>query len=304
MNRRGRSRLLAGGVAVLAPFCATSVAHARAVTLVFDAVYRHAKVVDTTPVGDSVGDRQVVSGVLTDATGRRVGTFNFSCTYVKIVAGDAHERCTGAGASGDGAIRFSGPAVKSDVDHSWVFTGTSGALKGVHGRGLIHDPTTHDSIVVMEFSLARPVRFRDGVAPRSAANRTFVRQATRACILAGEAFRRGAPFPLASFDPLHPTAGQLAVVGRYFSGPGDARPIEHRLLGDLGSLGHPPTGTALWRDVISALKHILANQTRQTNAALREDVPGFVAAVRAGDPLAERLSLTTRAFGSPSCDQT
>lgn len=304
MNRRGRFGVLAAGVALLAPFCATAAAQARAVALVFDAVYRHAKVVDMLPAGDSVGDRQVVSGVLTDATGRRVGTFNFTCNYVKIIAGDAHERCTGAGANGDGAIRFSGPAVKSDTDHSWAFTGTTGALKGVHGRGLVHDPTIHDSVVVMEFSLTRSVRFRDGVVPPWTANRTFARHAARGCIQARDAFRRRPPFPLASFDPLHPTAGQLQVVGPYFSGPGDARPIERRLLGDLGSLGDPAVGTALWNDVVAALNQIVANQTRQTNAALETDVPGFVAAVRAGDPLAERLSLTTRAFGSPSCDQT
>ena len=43
---------------------------------------------------------------------------------------------------------------------------------------------------------------------------------------------------------------------------------------------------------------------RQTTTALAADIPGFIAAVHAGDPLAEAQSVAVRAFGAPSCDLT
>ena len=296
--------LLASVTATLAGVGTPEAAHARSVTLVFDAVYRHAKIVDVAPAGDSVGDKQVVSGILRDAAGNRVGRFHFSCVYVKIVAGDAHERCTGAGGSGDGSIRFNGPGVKSDVDHSWTFTGTSGPLTGANGRGRVHDATPNDSVVTMQFSLRAGVRLPDGVVPRSSANSAFVGGATRACNRARREFSSRPPFPLSNVDPLHPTAAQLRTVGQFFSGPGDARPIEHRLLHALAGLGRPTVGARLWSGFIAAVNRVLANQTRQTTTALAADIPGFIAAVHAGDPLAEAQSVAVRAFGSPSCDLT
>lgn len=280
-------------------------AQARTVTLAYDAVYAHETVVDSAPAGDSVGDRQVADGSLRDLAGTNVGKFQFVCRYVAIVAGDAHEQCTGTGGTADGKISFSGPARKSDVDHSWTFKGVSGALRGARGRGLVHDATMNDSVVIIEAKLARAgAHLSDGVVPRTAANRRFVKRATAACAAEAKALRALPPFPLMDFDPLNPDPSQLPAVGQFFSGPGDARPLERTLIKRLKKLGAPTDGASIWRRVTAGVPKLIAGQTEQINAALASDVPRFVAAVKAGDRIVEPFSFATRAFGTPRCDVT
>jgi hypothetical protein len=281
-----------------------SAAQARTVTLAYDAVYAHATVIDNAPAGDSVGDRQVASGSLHAYGGRRVGTFHFVCRYVAIVNGDAREHCTGAGRTADGKIAFSGPARKSDIDHSWALEGLSGALRGARGRGAVHDATANDSIVVITARLARPAHLPDGVVPRSAANRSFIRNATAACAAEHRGLRGLPRFPLDNFDPLNPDPAQLPTVGRFFNGPGDARPLERTLIKRLGKLGRPKVGASIWRGVTRGLPKLSAGQTEQIDAALASDVARFVAAVHAGDRIAAPFSFATRAFGVPGCDLT
>jgi hypothetical protein len=279
-------------------------AQARSVTLAYDAVYTHAQVVDNAPAGDSVGDRQVAGGNLRDVTGKKVGTFQFVCRYVAIVDGDAREHCTGTGGTRNGSIRFSGPARKSDIDHTWKFEGITGALRGAHGRGLVHDATMNDSVVIIEATLSRAGRLPDGVVPRGPANRRFIKRATAACATEHKALRALPPFPLTNFDPLNPDPSQLPSVGQFFDGPGDARPLERALIKRLKKLGRPTEGAAIWRRVTSGLPKLIAGETEQTNAALASDVARFVAAVHAGDRIVESLSFATRAFGAPGCDVT
>jgi hypothetical protein len=294
------TRVLAA-VAVLA-FAAS--AQARRVTLAYDAVYTHATVVDNAPAGDSVGDRQVAGGSLRDIAGRKVGTFEFVCRYVAIVNGDAHEQCTGTGGTRDGKISFSGPARKSDIDHTWTFKGTSGVLRGAHGRGLVHDATMNDSVVIIDATLARRGKLPDGVVPRTPANRRFIRRATAACTTEAKGLRALPPFPLTDFDPLDPDPSQLPTVGQFFNGAGDARPLERTLIKRLKKLGKPPDGASIWRRVTGGLPKLIAGQTEQIDAALASDVARFVAAVRAGDRIVEPYSFATRAFGVARCDLT
>ena len=280
------------------------VAQARTVTLAYDAVYAHATVVDNAPAGDSVGDRQVADGSLHAYGGKRVGTFRFVCRYVAIVNGDAHEQCTGTGGTADGKISFSGPARKSDVDHTWTFRGVSGALRGARGRGAVHDATGNDSVVVITAKLARPAHLPDGVVPRVVANRGFIRKATAACAAEHRGLRQLPPFPLNDFDPLNPDPSQLPTVGQFFNGPGDARPLERTLIRRLTKLGRPKVGASIWRAVTRGLPKLIAGQTEQTNAALASDVARFVAAVHGGDRIVEPFSFAARAFGAPGCDVT
>jgi hypothetical protein len=292
-------------LASLAVLCLTaSAAQARTVTLAYDAVYAHATVVDNAPAGDSVGDRQVASGSLHAYGGRRVGTFQFVCRYVAIVNGDAREQCTGSGQTADGKIAFSGPARKSDIDHSWTFKGLTGALRGARGRGAVHDATRNDSVVVITARLARPAHLPDGLVPRSAANRSFIRHATAACAAEHRALRQLPPFPLDNFDPLNPDPAQLPTVGQFFNGPGDARPLERTLIKRLAKLGRPKVGASIWRGVTRGLPKLIAGQTDQTDAALASDVARFVASVHAGDRIVEPFSFAARAFGAPGCDVT
>jgi hypothetical protein len=289
---------------VLAVLAFAVPAQARKVTLAFDAVYTHAQVVDNAPAGDSVGDRQVAGGDLRDITGKKVGTFQFVCRYVAIVDGDAHEHCTGTGGTRDGRISFAGPARKSDIDHTWTFKGTTGALSGAHGRGLVHDATMNDSVVIIEATLSRAAKLPDGEVPRSPANRRFIKRAVAACATEHKALRALPPFPLTNFDPLNPDPSQLPSVGQFFSGPGDARPLERALIKRLKKLGRPTEGAAIWRRVTGGLPKLIAGQTEQTDAALASDVARFVAAVHAGDRIVEPLSFATRAFGAAGCDVT
>lgn len=288
-------------VVVLAVLALAAPAKAGTVTLAYDAVYSHARIDDAPPAGDSVGDRQVVDGTLHVVGGRRVGTFQFVCRYAAIVNGDAHERCTGSGRTGDGRIEFSGPARKSDIDHSWTFKGVSGALRGAGGRGAVHDATGNDSVVIITASGAQG-RLPDGVVPRGPANRSFIRRASAACATEHRGLSALPPFPLPDFDPLNPDPSQLPQVGQFFDGPGDARPLERTLLAALVKLGKPKVGASIWRGVTRGLPELIAGQTEQTNAALAGDVARFVAAVHAGDRIVEPFSFAARAFGAPGCD--
>jgi hypothetical protein len=276
-------------LAPLAVLVLAAPAQARTVTLAYDAIYSHAQVVDSAPAGDSVGDRQVVSGKLHSYGGRMVGSFQFVCRYVAIV---------------DGKIDFSGPALKSDQSHSWTFKGVSGALRGAHGHGAVHDATMNDSVVVITATTASSARLPDGVVPRTAANRRFIKRATAACATEHRALRKLPPFPFTDFDPLNPDPSQLPPVGQFFSGPADARPLERTLAKALAKLGRPKAGANIWRGVTSGLPKLIAGQTEQTDAALAADVARFVASVHAGDRIVEPLSFATRAFGAPGCDVT
>jgi hypothetical protein len=295
-----RTLLCAAAAVVLLGFA--TAAQARTVTLAYDAAFSHAQIVDKAPAGDSAGDRQVVSGTLREAGGRKVGTFSFTCVYVAIVDGDAHERCTGTGGTGDGRIAFRGPARKSDEDHAWTFTGTSGALKGARGTGAVHDPTQHDSIVVITAKLTGHGRLRDGVVPRPAANRAFMTHVTKDCDATRAAYSKLPPFPFADFDPLNPDPAQLQQVGQFFSGAGDARPPERTLVNRLKALGRPPVASSFWSPVVPAVRTLITSQGKQTTDALNSDVARFVADVRAADLLTEHESFVTRAFGVPRCD--
>ena len=272
--------------------------------MAYDAVYTHATVVDTAPAGDSVGDRQVAGGTLHAYGGRRVGTFRFVCTYVAIVNGNAHERCSGSGQTADGKLAFSGPARKSEIDHSWKLRGLTGGLRGARGSGAVHDATVDDSVVVITVELAHPAHLPDGVVPRSPANRRFIRKATAACAAEHRGITRLPPFPLTDFDPLNPDPSQLPKVGQFFNGPGDARPLERTLIKRLAKLGRPRVGANIWRGVTRGLPKLIASETEQTTAALASDVGRFVAAVHAGDRIVEPFSFAARAFGAPGCDVT
>jgi hypothetical protein len=168
----------------------------------------------------------------------------------------------------------------------------------------VHDATGNDSVTVITAKGVGPGRLADGVVPRAAADRRFIRRAVAACADEHRGLRALPAFPFSDFDPLNPDPSQLPAVGRFFSGPGDARPLERTLIKALSKLGRPKVGARIWRAVTSGLPKLIAGQTEQTDAALAADVARFVASVRAGDRIVEPFSFAARAFGAPGCDVT
>ena len=68
---------------------AASARHVQA--LFFDATFTSART--TGPGPSHVGHRQIASGTLRDASGRRQGTFSFTCTWTSVESAGATERC-------------------------------------------------------------------------------------------------------------------------------------------------------------------------------------------------------------------
>ena len=281
---------------------AAAPASARPVTLALDASYTHQRLVDAAPAGASPGDRQEVRGVLHDVTGARQGTFRFTCRYTGVTPAGARERCSARATTRDGRLRLAGPGSTGTTDHTWAVTGTSGALRGARGTAALHDATQDASIAILRLTPRTGVRLRAAVVPRPAANAAFVRRARRACRAGAAALAARPAFPLDAFDPLHPSPAELAVVGAYFSGPGDPRPADLALVAALRHLGEPPRSARVWDRVPDRIDDEATLAGRQAQAATAQDVPGFVRTVQATAGVSEALSFAARAFGAPACD--
>jgi hypothetical protein len=272
----------------------------RTVSLYFDAIFTKARFVDKAPAGDSPGDRQIASGPLRDARGRKVGSFSFTCVYKTIVAGDAHERCSGLAKTSDGRIDFAGPAIKSELDHTWSLSG-KGAVRGVSGSVVVHDVGDKESLVTATAHVPAGVSLRRGVIVRPAANHSYVGRADRACSAAADQFAKLPPFPFSDFDPLNPDPNELPSVGQFFSGPGNGDPIAQKLIADLGALGRPPAQRREWRSLTSAIAGELASADAQKQAALASQVPQFVATVKKGATLYRSRDVAASLFGAYAC---
>jgi hypothetical protein len=94
------------------------------------------------------------------------------------------------------------------------------------------------------------------------------------------------PFPLQSFDPEHPQASQLRVIGPYLErNQRGIRPLERALT----RLGTPASDAVLWRRVRALVFALLENAQAQRAAALSEDVRGFVKTVKENRSLSAQL---------------
>jgi hypothetical protein len=95
--------------------------------------------VDAVPSGPSLGDEQVASGRLTDSAGKRVGSFGFTCTDVRVTHREIAEQCAGWGHLHQGDLTVSGMSRYTDTRHVWAVTGGTGALTGSGGTVVIVD---------------------------------------------------------------------------------------------------------------------------------------------------------------------
>ena len=101
----------------------------RAQTLIFDAIFTTAQ--GAGPGPSHVGHRQIVSGSLRAADGRRAGTFSFSCTWTKVTPVGASERCRALALTSDGRLDAAGSSDSGDVTHTG---GSSGAPAAIAAR--------------------------------------------------------------------------------------------------------------------------------------------------------------------------
>jgi hypothetical protein len=276
----------------------TPPASAATQTVFLDAAYAHTATAG--PPADTIGHVQSASGPLRDAAGHNVGRFAFSCSWVAILpGGDAREHCTGSGTTADGRLGFAGPTRGSEPTHTWRIASGSGAYRGAHGTVAATDVGDRESLITV--TARAPAVLRTAVIPRPAANRAFRVHANAACERAAAQLASLPPFPFSTFDPLHPDPAQLPLVGQFFTGPGDPRPILTKLDADLRALGRPPADAHGWARVLTARSSSLAARSKQDDAALQGNVPAFVASVHDVSKTYRAVALTATLFGVERC---
>jgi hypothetical protein len=271
-------RSLGLAVAIAVALSATATAAPPKQTLFFDAVYT--KLASKGPGVDAVGHQQIASGKLRDVRGHGVGSFAFTCRWVKILTnGDARERCTGHGKTRDGRIDVGGPSLRDAATHTWSVTGGTGAYRSAHGTVVVRDLGTKETLASILVTPRRGVTLHAGVVANPAANAAFRKQANARCRDASSTLDARPPFPFAGFDPLHPDPSMLPDVGRFLTGAGDPRPALRALGDQLAALGEPPAQRTEWARLLAARAKELVIIQRQDDAALAADAPAFVASV-------------------------
>jgi hypothetical protein len=91
-------------------------------------------------------------GVLRDASGHRLGTFQETCT--------ASERCSGSARTADGRLRFHGRGSATAPGFTWRLTGASGRYRGARGTLALH--VVSDTEWVAAASVRSPAELRAG----------------------------------------------------------------------------------------------------------------------------------------------
>jgi len=281
--------------------CAAAQASPSAKTTLFlDAVATHATTAGGPPT--AVGHKQIGSGILYDAAGRSVGRFSFTCVWVQALPnGDARERCSGWSSTADGRLNVAGPSRRSDATHTWAISGGTGRYRGASGTVVVHDLGPTETLVTVTITPRASVTLRTGVLMRAITNRSFIDAANARCTAAGRRLGALPRFPFSNFDPLRPDPKLLPNVGRFFTGPGDPRPILRALTTSLRALGQPPADRTRWVRVLAARVAALNINGEQDKAALAADVPGFVKSVHDVDSTLRQVAITATIFGVPDC---
>ena len=125
---------------------------------------------------------------------------------------------------------------------------------------------------------------------------SFVQRVNAICAANVNKYPPVGPFPYSNFNPQHPLASQLRVIGAYFAqNQRGIQPFESALT----SLGQPSRGRAAWHHVKSLALAILENEKAQKNAALAGNVHRFVATVNEGERLLNRLNAAATQAGFP-----
>jgi hypothetical protein len=277
-------------------------------TLVFDS-YAQADFVDKPPAGPSVGDIEQSKERFRDSTGRFVGTGSTTCVFTKQIPDDMLEKCSATAKTTEGKVTLSGVGHLNSMNPPWDVTGRSGAYKGIHGKlvyatDIALDPNVPIapgrgfSIVVIKVAVSRPLKI--GVVPRPAKNDAFVRRADAACRATERKGQALGPFPFSDFDPFHPDPQTLPKVGQFFNEPA-RRALPSGLLQKLKRLGAPPASRGAWKKVLAARSTMLAEEQKQTKAALANDASTFVKTVYQESRDYNELVFRSAVFGVQGC---
>jgi hypothetical protein len=265
-----------------------------------DAVFTKASTAG--PTANTVGHLQIASGLLHDANGRSVGRFAFTCRWVQILANnDALEHCTGWAETREGRLDATGPSRQSDPTHQWTITGASGAYQGAHGTAVVRDLGDTEDLLTVTITPKLGTTLRAGVLALPAANNGFRAHADALCAATAKQLASLPRFPFFNFDPLHPDPKLLPKVGRFFTGPGDPRPLLRALNTHLHALGQPPADRNAWTHVLAAQAAGLAVRTEQDNAALAANAPAFVKSLQDIDRAYRQTAVTATVFGVSDC---
>jgi hypothetical protein len=271
----------------------------RAQTLIFDAIFTNAK--SAGPGPSHVGHRQIVSGILRAADGRRAGTFSFTCTWTRVTRLGASEHCRAFALTSDGRLDAAGSSESGDVTQTWQLIGGTGRYRGASGSVSVRDLGDREALLNVAVSTRGGGTLHVGKVSRPAANRPFIARADDLCRRAGDALASLPPFPFPTFNPLAPDPSKLPDVGAFFTGPGDPRPILRALDTKLHELGQPPRERGAWRLVTRARDQELAVIDEQDRAALAGNVPAFVRSVRHSAANFRQIAISATAFGSTRC---
>ena len=277
-------------------------------TLVFDSEVT-GDFVDKPPSGPSPGDIERSTEKFRDSTGRFVGTGRTTCVFTKQIPDDMLEKCSASAKTREGTVTLGGVGHLNSMNPPWDLTGRSGAYKGVHGKvvsatDIALDPNVPVapgrafSVVVIKATVSRPLKV--GVVPRPAKNDAFIRHADSACRATERKAGALAPFPFSDFDPFHPDPQELPKVGQFFNEPA-RRDLPSGLLKKLERLGAPPASRRAWKNVLGARRTLLANEKKQTDAALANDAPTFVKSVYQQSRDYNKLVFGSAVFGVQDC---
>jgi hypothetical protein len=271
----------------------------RVQTLFFDAVFTHAQAAG--PGVTHVGHRQIVTGVLRDASGRRAGTFSFTCTWTKVEHGRASESCVASASTADGRLDAAGPSQSNSFTHTWRLAGGTGLYRDVSGTVAVRDLGEREALISVAVITPAHVDLHAGKVVRPSANDGFIAEANRLCRRATAQLATLPPFPFANFDPLHPDPSLLPEIGAFFTGPGDPRPILAALNRGLRGLGEPERNRAMWRALLRARDQELSVIDEQDRAALAADVQTFVHSVHHSAANFRQVAISATVFGATGC---
>jgi hypothetical protein len=291
-------------LAVASTTAATTAAAApsRSQRLFFDAVYTHASIAG--PALNKVGHLQLASGILHDARGHSVGRFAFTCRWTQILANnDAREHCAGWAQTPEGRLDAAGPSRRSDATHTWTVTGASGAYRGSHGSAVVRDLGDTESLFTVTLRARPGATLHAGALALPVANDGFRGRANTLCAATANQLAAMPRFPVSNFDPSHPDPKQLPEVGRFFTGPGDPRPLLRTLDTKLRALGQPPVDQAGWTRFLAAQRAALAIRTQQDNAALAADTAAFTKSLAHVDQNYRQIAINATTFGVTNCIQ-
>lgn len=284
---------------VATPPMAAAAAAPRVQTLVFDAMFTHARTAG--PGAQHVGHQQIASGVLRDASGRGAGIFALTCTWIKVTKAGASERCVASAFVADGRLDVAGPSQSNSLTHTWRVAGGTGRYRDASGTVAVRDLGDRESLITATVTTRGRAVLRAGKVSRPVANDVFIARANGLCRRAAAELATLPPFPFGDFDPLRPDPSLLPSVGAFFTGPGDPRSILAALDSEMAGLGEPAGNRGVWSSLLGARDDELTIIDDQDRAALAADVPRFLRSVRHSAANFRRIAITATVFGVARC---